>query len=81
MVIYELDTPIVSAKVTAESLACNATQSLSSLFTATDPASKAITEWQAYDTSTGDMLVLSGVDYADHSAASALTAASLSALF
>jgi hypothetical protein len=80
VVIYELDTPIVSAKVISERLACNATQPLSSLFTATDPANKAITEWQAYDTSTRDMLVLSGVDYADHSAASALTATSLSAL-
>lgn len=80
VVIYELDTPIVTAKVISDSLACKATQSLSSLFAAVDPANKAITEWQAYDTATGDMLVLSGVDYQDHSAASALTATSLSAL-
>ena len=78
--IYELDTPIVSARVSSDSLACNATQTLSSLFTAIDPANKAITQWQAYDTATGDMLVLGGVDYQDHSAASALTATSLSAL-
>ena len=80
VVIYELDTPIVSAKVISDSLACNATQALSSLFAATDPANKAITEWQAYDTATNDLLVLSGIDYQDHSAASALTATSLSAL-
>jgi Putative Ig domain len=80
VVIYELDTPIVSARVSSDSLACKATQALSSLFTAVDPANTAITEWQAYDTATGDMLVLSGVDYQDHSAASALTATSLSAL-
>jgi hypothetical protein len=80
VVIYELDTPIVSARASSDSLACNATQTLSSLFTAVDPANTAITEWQAYDTATGDMLVLSGVDYQDHSAASALTTTSLSAL-
>jgi Putative Ig domain len=80
VVIYELDTPVVSDRATSDSLACNATQTLSLLFTGVDPANKAITEWQAYDTATGDMLVLSGVDYQDHSAASALTATSLSAV-
>ena len=80
MVIYELNTPIVSARVSSDSLACKATQTLSSLFTAVDPANTAITEWQAYDTATSDMLVLGGVDYQDHSAASALTTTSLSAL-
>jgi Putative Ig domain len=80
VVIYELDTPIVSASVASDTLACFESQSLASLFSATDPASKPITQWQVYDTAAGDMLVLGGIDYADHSAASALTAGSLAAV-
>lgn len=77
VVIYELDTPIVSAQVSSDTLACLASQSLASLFTATDPANRAITSWQIYDTAPGDKLVLNGAAYGDHSAVSALTAASL----
>jgi hypothetical protein len=80
VVIYELDAPIVTDKVASDSLACFASTGLAPLFTATDPASKAITEWQVYDSASSDMLVLNGTDYADHSAASALTATSLSAI-
>jgi hypothetical protein len=80
VVIYELDAPIVTDKVASDSLAVHASASLAPLFTATDPAGKAITEWQVYDTAGSDMLVLSGIDYQDHSAASALTASSLSAI-
>ncbi len=80
VVIYELDTPIVTAAVTSDSLACYASQSLGSLFSATDPASMAITSWQVYDMATGDDLVLNGVDYSDHSASDALNAASLAAI-
>jgi hypothetical protein len=79
-VIYELDTPIVTAKVASDSLAGNATQSLSGLFAATDPGNKTITQWQVYDTATSDTLVMGGVSYQAHTAASALTATSLSAL-
>jgi len=80
VVIYELDTPIVTANEASYSLACLASQSLGSLFSATDPANKAIVSWQVYDSAAGDMLVLSGVDYSDHSASSALTASSLGAV-
>ncbi|HEX3573533.1 MAG TPA: putative Ig domain-containing protein [Rhodopila sp.] len=80
VVIYELDTPIVTAKVASDSLAGNGTQSLSDLFAATDPGNKTITQWQVYDTATSDALVLDGVSYQGHTAASALTATSLSAL-
>jgi len=80
VVIYELDTPIVADTVASDSLAFLASQSLGSLFTATDPASKAITEWQVYDTATSDQLVLNGTDDSDHSAATALTIASLSSV-
>ncbi len=80
VVIYELDTPIVSAAVASDTLACFASQSLASLFTARDPANRAIASWQIYDTAAGDKLVLSGTAYSDHSAASAVTAASLASV-
>ncbi|WP_428485922.1 putative Ig domain-containing protein [Rhodopila sp.] len=80
VVIYELDTPIVTDSVSADGLAPGSRQALSLLFAATDPGNKAITEWQAYDTATSDMLVLNGIDDAAHSAASALTATSLAAV-
>jgi hypothetical protein len=80
VVIYELDTPIVTADVTSDALAFTRSQSLGSLFSATDPANKTITEWQVYDTATTDMLVLGGTDYSDHSASDALTASTLAAI-
>ncbi|MDR3538743.1 MAG: putative Ig domain-containing protein [Acetobacteraceae bacterium] len=80
VVIYELDTPIVAAKVSADSLAFLASQSLASLFAATDPANKAIVSWQVYDTAISDAFVVGGIGYSDRSAASALTASSLSSV-
>ena len=80
VVIYELDTPIVTATVSGLNLACNVTQSLSTLFKVVDPASRAITQWQAYDSATSDSLVYNGVVSANHSLASALTIASLGLL-
>jgi hypothetical protein len=80
VVIYELDAPIVTARVVSDSLGFNTSQSLASLFSAVDPANKVITQWQVYDTAVSDTLVLSGADYQDHSTASALTATSLSLL-
>ncbi|HEX4368116.1 MAG TPA: hypothetical protein VH023_14870 [Rhodopila sp.] len=80
VVIYELDTPIVADKVTSDSVACLASESLGPLFSATDPGNRTITTWQVYDSAASDRLVLNGSDYADHSAASALTATSLAAI-
>jgi hypothetical protein len=80
VVIYELDTPIVTDKVTADSLAYLASQSLGSLFAATDPGNKAITEWQVYDTATTDALTVGSSTYQDHSASNALTAASIASV-
>jgi hypothetical protein len=80
VVIYELDTPVVSATVASDSLACLASQSLASLFTANDPVNRAIADWQAYDTATSDSLLLNGTACSAHSAASAVTAASLASL-
>ena len=80
VVIYQLDAPIVSRMVASDALACLATQSLASLFAATDPANRAITAWQVYDTAGSDQLSLNGVLASDHSAGSALTALSLGAV-
>ncbi len=78
VVIYELDTPVVSNRVASDSLACTASQSLASLFTAVDPASKAIVGWQLYDSAGTNSFVSGGTASADHSAAAALTVSSLS---
>jgi Putative Ig domain len=80
VVIYELDTPIVTDKVATDTLALRASQSLASLFAATDPASKTITDWQVYDTASSDALTLGGITYEDHSVSDALTAVSLAAV-
>jgi hypothetical protein len=80
VVIYELDTPVVSNRVTGATLALSTKLALASLFSAADPANKAITEYQLYDTSaTANFSVNGGVTSA-HSAASALTVTSLSSV-
>ena len=80
VVIYELDTPIVTDTVASDAIAANTSLGLGSLFTATDPANKAIVQWQVYDTAASDSLVMGGIVYHDHAATSALTTASLSSL-
>lgn len=80
VVIYELDTPLVTTKVASLSLACMASQSLASLFTASDPINRLITSWQAYDTAISDNLLLNGIPYISHAATSAVTATSLSSI-
>jgi hypothetical protein len=80
VVIYELDTPVVTATVSSVSLVAAASQSLGALFTASDPANNAITEWQVYNTASTDSLVLGGADYSDLSASDALSASALSAI-
>src|SRR4029077_2576710 len=78
--ISEWDTPAVGATVASYSLSCLASHSLASLFTATDPVNRAIAGWQAYDTAIGDSLLLNGATCNAHSAASAVTSASLASL-
>jgi hypothetical protein len=80
VVIYELDTPLVTARVASGSLSFLSSQTLSALFTAIDPAGKAITQWQVYDTAVSDAIVFNGIGYQDHTASSALTASSLTAV-
>jgi hypothetical protein len=80
VVIYELDTPVVSTSVGSDTVDTDGSQSLAALFSATDPAGKAITSWQVYDSNAGDRFSLSGSLSSDHSAATALTVGSLSGL-
>lgn len=80
VVIYELDTPIVAATTARISLTAASSQTLAALFSATDPANKAITGYQAYDTWKGDSLAVGGIACSAHSAASAVSASSLASL-
>jgi hypothetical protein len=80
VVIYELDTPVVSTSVTSDSLACQGTQSLAALFTASDPVNRAVASWQVYDTAASDSLLIGGTAYNAHTAASAVTATSLTSV-
>ena len=80
VVIYELDTPTVTLRVSTDTLAAGATQTLDSLFAATEPGTRAITEYQAYDATSGESFTVGGVSSEADSAATAVTAASLSAI-
>ena len=80
VVVYELDTPTVSDVVSSVTLAKQASESLASMFTASNPlASQSITEWQIYETNTADSITVGGVAQSgDNSAANAVTVSSLS---
>jgi hypothetical protein len=80
VVIYELDTPDVTASVGSDYLFAGSSQSLGSLFAAADPGGRTITGWQVYDTAGQDSLEFSGGRGQAHSAASAVTSASLAAV-
>jgi hypothetical protein len=80
VVIYELDTPVVSESVASDTVHADGSQPFATLFSATDPTGKAITSWQVYDTNAGDRFSLNSSLSSDHSAASALTVGSLSGL-
>ncbi len=78
--IYQLDTPIVSTLMARDSLLVNASQTLAQLFSAVDPAGKAVSQFQVYDSATTDSLTVSGAMQAAHSASSAVTVSSLSSV-
>ncbi len=78
VVIYELDTPVVTADAAGITMATDGSEALGALFSATDPAGKAVVDYQVYDPDTGDDLVVNGVAEAAHSVASAASASSLS---
>jgi hypothetical protein len=78
VVIYELDTPVVSDDETVARLNTGATLALATLFSVSDPAGRPISDWQIYDTAGTDSLSYGGKTADAHTAASAMTVASLS---
>ncbi|HTZ70580.1 MAG TPA: putative Ig domain-containing protein [Acetobacteraceae bacterium] len=80
VVIYALDTPVIAARVTNPGLAADGTLSLASLFSATDPAHRAVTQYQVYDSAASDTILVGGKPVAAHSASTAATASALSQL-
>jgi hypothetical protein len=79
VVVYELDTPVVSDTVSSVTVSEKTSQSLSPLFSAVNPlAGQSVTEWQVYDTDATDCITVSGAAQAAcHSATSAVTVSSL----
>ena len=80
VVIYELDTPVVTATESTMPVTANGVQSAANLFSATDPGDKTITEWQIYSTSPQYAFEYNGVTYSDTSATAPLTVSSLNAV-
>lgn len=78
--VYRLDTPVMSAQAGAPTLMIGGSLSLSGLFTASDPTGKAVTEYQVYDSGTGNSFTVNGSQQAVHSAATAITVQSLGSI-
>jgi len=78
--VYRLDTPIVTAQASQATLAAESRLALSSLFTASDPAGKAVVSYQVYDSAQGNQFLVGGTLETAHSAASAVTVGSLGAI-
>lgn len=82
VVVYELDAPVVTAKVGSLAIWAGGTLSLAADFAASNPlATQSITQYQVYDTNTADSLTVAGVAQSGaHAAATALTLSSLATL-
>jgi hypothetical protein len=78
VVIYRLDTPVVATLTATLNVSVSGTANLADVFAATDPAGNAITTYQAYTTSSSDWFTVDGTSSTATSAASAVTASSLS---
>ena len=78
VVIYELDSPVVTPLSAGLTLSPENVASLGPLFSAGDPEGKAVTTYQVYETDPGDMLLVSGKSVAASSAATSVTVSSLS---
>lgn len=81
VVIYALDTPVVTDIANKGSLSTGSTVTLASLLSAADPDGKSITQYQIYVSQNNDPLLLNGVTKSGYdSASNVLTFTSLSAL-
>ena len=74
--VYRLDTPVITAQASPVSLPAQSHLALAGLITASDPAGKAITAYQLYD-SAGSHFIVGGADETAQSAATALSVDSL----
>jgi hypothetical protein len=78
--VYRLDTPIVTAEATPVTLADESRLTLSSLFTASDPAGKSVVSYQVYESASGNHFLVGGTPETAQSAATAITVSSLGAI-
>lgn len=78
VVIFRLDTPVVTIAAPTLTVAAGGTAALASVFAATDPAGKAVTQYQAYSANAADRFTVGGATTTATSAATAVTAVSLS---
>ena len=78
--VYRLDTPVITAQGGQASLPTASALALAGLFTAADPAGKAITDYQVYDSAAGNVFTVDGAQQTAHSAGTAITVASLGAI-
>ena len=78
VVIFRLDTPVVATLQATLNIAARGTATLSTVFAATDPAGKPITSYQAYSSTASDWFTVNGTSVVATSAATAVTASSLS---
>lgn len=80
VVIYRLDTPVVSTTTTTLSLHAGALQGLSGLFSAADPAGTAVTSYQLFNSNANDTIIVNGSSVTAQSAAAAISVTSLSSV-
>ena len=78
VVIFRLDTPVVATLQATLNVAAGGTANLANFFAATDPAGKPIISYQAYSATSSDWFTVNGNAAVAASAATAVTASSLS---
>jgi len=78
--VYRLDTPIIAAQAAPAPLTAGSSTALSSLFSASDPAGKAVISYQVYESETGNSFVVNGTNETAQSAATAITVTSLASI-
>ncbi len=78
VVIYRLDTPIISDLLPYAAVAAGGTLALTTLFSASSPDGHAIASWQIYDANSADSLSVNGAVAVAHLAGNAVSVSSLS---
>lgn len=78
VVIFRLDAPVVATLIPTVDISAGQSINLATIFSATDPAGKAITSYEAFTTSATDWFTVNGASVLATSASTAVTASSLS---